>query len=254
MARLDALIMPSAIAPSEKTPHQALVNPKVRLRQTVQAVSHWVRLAEKEEFQVLVADNTNFGEIIRDSLPKRVANSKCLKVIDVPLIDEKDIRRGKGAGETSTLISALTFLDLPGNSNVAKVNARYRTSNGLFLVQRLSDDFDFAAWPRRDLLSVDTTFFVGKASFLTDAFDFVYRETDDLVGNFVELLYSDYSIRNSSCNFERFDFPPAVIAQSGSTGAKTHFFGEARVVSMVVKLRSALILGLSKFGLIGKIN
>lgn len=248
MARLDALIMPSAVAPSEMTPHQVLIDPNVRLKQTVQAVSHWVRRAEKQEFRVLVADNTNFGEVIRDSLPKSIAKSKFLRVIDVPPISDFDVRRGKGAGETSTLIAALKDLELPDSTNVAKVNARYKTSNGLYLINKLSNDFDFAAWPRQDLASVDTTFFVGKASFLSEAFEYVYRETDDLAGKFVEILYSNYTIKNPSCKFERFDFSPAVIAQSGSTGAKTHLLGEARLVSSAVKLRAMIISGLSSFG------
>ena len=235
MARLDALIMPSAVAPSPNTPHQTLIDPNTRLRQTVKAVTHWVKRGELSNFQVLVADNTNYGAIILESLPAKIAHSKILKIIDVPSISKEDILRGKGAGETSTLIAALIELDLPGNSKVAKVNARYKTSNGLYLVEQLSEKFDFAAWPRQDFLSLDTTFFVGKASFLFDAFEYVYRETDDLAGKFVEILYADFTLRNSQCRFERFDYSPSVIAQSGSTGAKTHLLSEARVVSVVVK-------------------
>lgn len=238
MARLDALIMPSAVAPSPDTPHQALIDPNVRLKQTVKAISHWVKRAERGNFQVLVVDNTKYGDVIRESLPKRVANSKKLRIIDIPPVGIEDIRRGKGAGETSTLIAALAELNLPGESYVAKVNARYKTSNGLYLISKLSDEFDFAAWPRRDFSSVDSTFFVGKVSFLTSAFEYVYRETDDMAGKFVEILYADYSIRNPQCSFERFDFTPSVIAQSGSTGDKTHFLSEARVVSMVIKFRA----------------
>lgn len=223
MARLDALIMPSAVAPSPNTPHQTLINPNIRLGQTVKAITHWVKRAEKSNFQILVADNTNYGAVIRESLPAKIAQSKILKIIDVPPISKEDVLRGKGAGETSTLIAALIELNLPGNSKVAKVNARYKTSNGLYLIERLSEKFDFAAWPRQDFSSVDTTFFVGKASFLHDAFEYVYRETDDLAGKFVEILYADFTLRNSQCDFERFDFSPSVMAQSGSTGAKLIF-------------------------------
>lgn len=246
MAKLDALIMPSAVAPSPDTPFQALVDPKIRLRQTVGAINYWVRRANKYGFKIMVVDNTNFAEQIKDALPKRTLNSPLLQIHDVPQLTLKDIRRGKGAGETSTLIQGLAQLDLPGDAIVAKVNARYKTTNGLYLIDELESDFDFAAWPRPNLESVDTTFFVGKARFLKLAFFHVYEETDDLKEHFVEKLYANYSIRNPECRFQRFSYCPAVIAQSGSTGRKTHPLNESRLVSGLVRSRKLLVSSIMK--------
>ena len=237
MAKLDALLMPSAVAPSPDTPFQALVDPGIRLRQTVDAINFWVRRAERFNFRVMVVDNTSYAKQIRAALPKRISKSDLLEIHDVPQQSIQDIKRGKGAGETSTLIQGLARLDLSQEAIVAKVNARYKTTNGLYLIDELEDDFDFAAWPRPYLDSVDTTFFAGKARFLKSAFDFVYLETDDLKEKFVENLYADYSIRNPSCRFQRFSYSPAIKGQSGTTGSAASALNEFRIVSFIVRLR-----------------
>lgn len=245
MARLDALIMPSAVAPSSNTPFQALVDPKIRLKQTIKAVNYWVKLAEKYDFAVLVVDNTNYRTQILNSLPPRTAKSPKLTVIEVPPISPQDTKRGKGAGETSTLIAGLEYLALPDEAIVAKVNARYINTNGMFLLEELDDLFDFAAWPRPHLESVDTTFFAGKVAYLRQAFDYVYRETDDLREKFVENLYADFSIRNTKCNFVRFNYSPAIKGQSGTTGSTASPFNEFRMVSFLVRSRKKLRIILS---------
>jgi hypothetical protein len=245
MARLDALLMPSAVAPSPSTPFQALTDPHVRLMQTVKAVNYWVRKAEKLNFRVLVVDNTNFASEIKSNISKKLLSSSHLEIHDLPPLSPRDIARGKGAGETSTLIAGLELLDLPGSAVVAKVNARYVTTNGLFLIDELNENFDFAAWPRPYLDSVDTTFFVGKVHFLQKAFQFVYNETDDLKEKFVENLYADYSIRNPECRFERFSYSPAIKGQSGTTGSKANPLNEFRVVSFVVQKRKSIRKALS---------
>ena len=237
MAKLDALLMPSAVAPSPNTPFQALVDPDVRLKQTIKAINYWVQRASRYDFRIMVVDNTNYAEQIKAGLSNRIINSSLLEIHDVTPLSPEDIKRGKGAGETSTLIQGLEFLNLGANSNVAKVNARYVTTNGLYLVDELENDFDFAAWPRPHLDSVDTTFFVGKVAFLKEAFEFVYEETDDLKEKFVENLYADYSIRNSKCRYQRFNYSPAIKGQSGTTGSKANPLNEFRVVSFVVRLR-----------------
>jgi hypothetical protein len=239
MAKLDALLMPSAVAPSPSTPFQALVDPGIRLAQTIKAVQYWVCKAERFDFKVLVVDNTNYADQIRQNLPKRFARSAHLEIADIPPISTSDVTRGKGAGETSTLIAGLKLLDLPPGSIVAKVNARYITTNGLYLLDELSDDFDFAAWPRPRLDSVDTTFFAGEVEFLSKTFDFVYQQTDDLKEKFVENLYADISIKNSECRYERFAYSPAIKGQSGTTGSKANPLNEFRVVSFVVRARKA---------------
>jgi hypothetical protein len=50
MAKLEALLMPSDVAPTPNTPFQALVYPTIRLRHTVAAVEYWVRRANKLDF------------------------------------------------------------------------------------------------------------------------------------------------------------------------------------------------------------
>lgn len=237
MARIDALIMPSAVAPSPSTPFQALVDPKIRLSQTKKAIRYWVKLAEKHDFRVLVVDNTGYAQKILLTLDKRISTSSKLNVIDVPPVSEFDVKRGKGAGETSTLIAGLNHLNLPEQSLVAKVNARYITTNGLFLINELDEGFDFAAWPRPYLDSVDTTFFVGRAGFLSKIFSYVYAETDDLKEKFVENLYADFSIRNDNCRYVRFNYCPAIKGQSGTTGSHASPLNEYRMVSNLVRFR-----------------
>ena len=239
MAKLDALLMPSAVAPSPDTPFQALVDPKIRLGQTVKAINFWVKRASQLDFRVMVVDNTNFAEQIKAGLSHRILKSSLLEIHDVTPVSMEDIQRGKGAGETSALIQGLELLNLDASANVAKVNARYITTNGLYLIDELGDDFDFAAWPRPHLDSVDTTFFVGKVAFLEKAFKYVYAETDDLEQKFVENIYADYSIRNSECRYQRFSYSPATKGQSGTTGSKANPLNEYRVVSFVVRLRKA---------------
>ena len=240
MAKLDALLMPSAVAPSHDTPFQALVDPQIRLRQTVKAIHYWVGRAYKSNFRIMVVDNTGYADQIKDALPRKILSSPFLEIHNVPLLSAEDVKRGKGAGETSTLMSGLRLLNLPDEAILAKVNARYIATNGLYLVEELEDSFDFAAWPRPRLDSVDTTFFAGRAGFLVDAFEYVYEKTDDLKQNFVENLYADFAIRNPDCNFIRFNYCPAIKGQSGTTGSKASPLNEFRIVSFVVRFRRKL--------------
>jgi len=240
MAKLDALLLPSAVAPSPATPFQSLVDPKIRLAQTVRAINYWVRRAEKLKFKIMVVDNTDFANEIKTGLSEKALNSPYLEIHNVPKLLPRDIARGKGAGETSTLIAGLALLNLPNHAIVAKVNARYITTNGLYLIDELEDDFDFAAWPRPRLDSVDTTFFAGRVGFLSDAFSFVYEKTDDLKEDFVENLYADFSIRNKNCKYIRFNYSPAIKGQSGTTGSKASPLNEFRIVSLVVRARKQL--------------
>jgi hypothetical protein len=239
MAKLNALLMPSAVAPSPNTPFQALLDPQIRLDQTVKAINFWIRQAEKFDFKIMVVDNTNFASEIGAALPKSAFKTLNLEILSVPSLSPQDVIRGKGAGEASSLMAGLKRLNLPNNAIVAKVNARYITTNGLYLIDELSENFDFAAWPSPNLESVDTTFFVGKAGFLQKAFEYVYKETDDLKGKYVEKLYADYSIRNPECSYERFAYSPAIKGQSGSSGSKASPLNEFRVVSFVVRSRKA---------------
>jgi hypothetical protein len=244
MAKLEALIMPSAVAPSPETPFQALLDPEIRLRQTVKAICYWVKQAEKKNFKILVVDNTGYATNILQALPRKVAGASNLQIVDIPPITKADTSRGKGAGETSTLIAGLKILDLNDEAIVAKVNARYITTNGLFLIEEVEERFDFVAWPRPLLDSVDTTFFAGRSGFLREAFGYVYSETDDLRERFVENLYADYSIRNPNCNYVRFSYSPAIKGQSGTTGSHASPLNEFRMVSTLVRGRKSLRLAL----------
>jgi len=126
MAKLDALLMPSAVAPSPDTPFQALLDPRIRLNQTLKAISYWVSKAHAFDFRIMVVDNTNFAQEIKSALPQKVRNSKLLEVLDVPPLSPQDIQRGKGAGETSTLLAGLALLNLPAKNVVSTESKRGR--------------------------------------------------------------------------------------------------------------------------------
>jgi hypothetical protein len=237
MASLDYLIMPSAVAPSPLTPYQALLNPEIRFNQTIRAIKKWAKAAKKHEFRIIVADNTGWARRIESVIHKSDLGSKMITVLDVPSPTSEEIARGKGAAETACLMYALNSLELEDSSLVAKVNARYFVTNGMFLVANLSDSFQFAAWPRPKLDSVDTTFFLGSAGFLETIFPYVYKETDDLAEKFVENLYADFSLRITRCDFERLAYAPAIHGQSGTTASVASPFNEARLVSILVRAR-----------------
>jgi hypothetical protein len=237
VSKLDVLLMPSAVAPSADTPFQALIDPDIRFKQTVSSIKRWAKLAEKNEFVIVVADNTGYASRIQDAVAGFTPGLQ-IQVIDVPRPTAESTSRGKGAGESESLLYALQQLKLDPESIVAKVNARYYTTNGLFLISEIENDFDFAAWPRPQLDTVDTTFFVGKAGFLETSIARIAVEVDDLREQFVEVLYADYSIRNLDCKFVRFNYPPATLGQSGTTGAVASRWNEQRTVSLVVRIRS----------------
>lgn len=234
---LDVLLMPSAVAPSPETPYQALLDPKIRFEQTIASVKRWARLARKYGFVIVVADNTGYSSRIEAATINLLPTGQLL-VIDVPTPTAESTARGKGAGESESLLFALQKLKLHPDSIVAKVNARYYTTNGYFLISEIDTDFDFAAWPRPQLDTVDTTFFAGKAGFLEKYIARIAVEVDDLREQFVEVLYADYSIRNADCAYVRFNYAPATLGQSGTTGAVASRWNEARTVSLVVRLRA----------------
>lgn len=240
MAKLDLLVMPSAVSPPLDTPFQALTDANIRLRQTVRAVTRWERMSRRHGFQILVVDNTGFADKITSSLPSRVRNNPLVRVVDVEPASVEDTARGKGASETKTLIKALELAELPDQAIVAKVNARYFTTNGCFLVEQLSEDFDFSAWLRPKLDSVDTTFYVARAGYLKMLLPKIYIATDDLKEIFVENLYASNTLKDSQCTFERLNYCPAIKGQSGTTGSVASPFNEFRLVSILVRTREAL--------------
>ena len=234
---LDVLMMPSAVAPSAHTPFQALLDPEIRFKQTISSIRRWAKLAKKYNFQIVVADNTGYASKI-ESASQGLLPAEQLLVFDVPPPSAESTARGKGAGESESLLFALQKLKLNPESIVAKVNARYFTTNGFFLLSEIENEFDFAAWPRPQLDTVDTTFFAGKAGFLERYIAMIAVEVDDLREKFVEVLYADYSIRNRNCKFVRLNYAPATLGQSGTTGAVASRWNEARTVSLVVRIRA----------------
>jgi len=237
MSKLDVLLMPSAVAPNPDTPFQALTDPDIRFKQTVASIKRWAKLARKYDFTIVVADNTGYASRIEGATNTLLPKHQLL-VIDVPTPTSESTSRGKGAGESESLLFALQKLKLQPESIVAKVNARYYTTNGHFLISEIEEEFDFAAWPRPRLDTVDTTFFAGKAGFLETYIARIAVEVDDLREQFVEVLYADYSIRNTECKFVRLNYAPATLGQSGTTGAVASRWNEARTVSLVVRIRS----------------
>jgi hypothetical protein len=237
MAKLEVLLMPSAVAPNSDTPFQALLDPDIRFKQTVSSIKRWSKLARKHDFRIVVAENTGYGQKIREATANLLPQSQ-LQVIDVPSPTAESTSRGKGAGESESLLYALTELRLHPETIVAKVNARYFTTNGFFLLTEIDSQFDFAAWPRPLLDTVDTTFFAGKAGFLEKYISKISVEVDDLREKFVEVLYADYSIRNSECRYIRLNYAPATLGQSGTTGAVASRWNEARSVSLLVRVRA----------------
>jgi hypothetical protein len=237
MSKLDVLLMPSAVAPSVDTPYQALLDPGIRFKQTIASIKRWAKLARKYDFIIVVADNTGYSSRIEAATLNLLPTGQLL-VIDVPTPTAESTSRGKGAGESESLLFALHKLRLSPETIVAKVNARYYTTNGYFLLSEIEHEFDFAAWPRPQHDTVDTTFFAGKASFLEKYIARIAVEVDDLREQFVEVLYADYSIRNADCEFVRFNYAPATLGQSGTTGAVASRWNEARTVSLVVRTRS----------------
>lgn len=236
MSKLDVLLMPSAVAPSSDTPFQALLDPEIRFRQTISSIKRWAKLARKHNFRIVVADNTGYASRIEEAVGDILPSGQ-LRVIDVPSPTAESTSRGKGAGESESLLFALKQLALHPDSVVAKVNARYFTTNGYFLLSEIENEYDFAAWPRPLLDTVDTTFFAGKAGFLEKYISRIAVEVDDLREQFVEVLYANYSIRNRECRYVRLNYAPATLGQSGTTGAVASRWNEARTVSLVVRVR-----------------
>ena len=89
MAKLEELLMPSAVARSLDTPFQAVVDSKSRLLTAVNAISC---RATGYDFRVRVVSNINFVELIRATLPKSFLKSPSLEIHDVAWLISKDIQ------------------------------------------------------------------------------------------------------------------------------------------------------------------
>ena len=232
--------MPSAVRPSTRTPFQALVNPEIRLKQTVKASRLWIRRAKSIGFRIILGDNSGSAGAIARELNLDPIEREFFKIKELDAPSNEDIERGKGACETLSLISLLGDDWIDKNSVVAKCNARYFVTNGCLLVERLTRSFDFAAWPSAKFDKIDTTFFIGRRHFLESILPSIYAETNDVKGLVVETLYAKSSIHSPNCDFERFSYMPAIRGQSGSTGATESFLNESRLVSSLVRSRQKI--------------
>jgi hypothetical protein len=240
MAKIDFLLMPSAVAPSLSTPFQSLAHPETRFQQTIRAVKKWSLVARKHQFRIIVVDNTGYIEQLRREILNFAPESDFV-FLEAPPPTISSIRKGKGAGESESILFALKSLSLPSSTVVAKVNARYFVTNAVFLAESLADTFDLAAWPNERLDMVDTSFFLAQAGFLESLMQKVLVQVDDVQGQIVESLYAKYAIQDTSCNFARLKYSPAIVGQSGTTGKWASRWNEARTVSVVVRFRNCLL-------------
>ncbi len=245
--RVDYLLLPSAIAPSPSTPFQEITDPNLRMKQTIRAIKNWLRIADRLAFQIIVGDNTGHAKHLAREFKSRKVDPQKIRFLDLDQPSKDDIARGKGACETRALIEMLSDTQLSQDSIIAKSNARYFTTNAVSLIKALSDDFDFAGWPYPRMNLIDTTFFLGRTSFLKNILPEIYIKTDDRSGIFVEKLYATKTLFQSNCEFERLAYQPAIFGQSGSTGERRSILSEARVVSIVIRLRESTLSMLKMF-------
>lgn len=240
MRRL-VLLLPSAIKPPTDMPFLTLRNDSQRLQQTVKALKYWSRYQNREDFDfiVIVGDNTGSANLIREKTSKFFSHQKLI-FMDVPVPDPTVIARGKGAAETAAMLFMLDNFDFRDDDVVGKMTARQICSNGIDLFLSLETIPNFAAWPRPNLDTVDSRFYLSRASYLKKILPVIFQETDDLHGLFVEELYATYGIWANRGGFELFKHEPAILGQAGTTGTKLSIFSEANLISILVRLRKWL--------------
>lgn len=240
MSRL-VLLLPSAIKPPVDMPYLTLRNDSDRLNQTIKALKFWSRYQNRNdfEFKVVVGDNTGCSELILESASKYFTPGNLI-VMDVPVPGSSIVARGKGAAETAAMLHMLENFDFQENDVVGKMTGRQICSNAIDLFLALESQPDFAAWPRPDLRTVDSRFYLGSANFLKATLPKVFDETDDLKGIFVEELYASYGIWANRDGFELFKHEPAILGQAGTTGTKLSPLSEANMIAYLVKIRKWL--------------
>ena len=235
------LLLPSAIKPPTEMPYLTLRNDKVRLMQTIRALRYWSRYQDRDdfEFKVIVGDNTGSANLIREKAQKYFSEDNLI-VMDVPIPDPQTIARGKGAAETSSMLFMLNNFEFLNTDYVGKMTGRQTCANAIDLFLSLERLPNFSAWPRPDLKTVDSRFYIGSAEYLKQILPIIYSETDDVRGLFVEELYATYGIWGNREGFELFRHEPSILGQAGTTGTKLSSFSEANMVATVVKMRNWL--------------
>ena len=237
MAILNYLLMTSAVAPSDKTPYQVLLDPEIRFNQTLVATNKWLRLARRHDFHIILADNSGWASKLAAQIPRKDLNNGVISIVDLPRPSEEILRRGKGAAEAETILLTLQQYGFEDSRNIAKVNARYFATNGMYLVKSVDEPFQFAAWPGERLASIDSTFFLSKMDFLKDLCSKLVSEIHDASGDYFEIVSARHTIQNNSCDFQMFPYSPAIAGQSGTTGSSRSRWSEGRMVSNLVRLR-----------------
>lgn len=235
------LLLPSAIRPPSAMPYLTLRNDAERLKQTIRALKYWSRYQNRNDFEfiVIVGDNTGAANAIREKAENFFSRGNLI-VMDVPSPDSQTIARGKGAAETASMLYMLGNFEYRTTDFVGKMTGRQRCSNAIDLFLSLEGHPNFSAWPRPDLKTVDSRFYIGTPQYLTEMLPMIYRETDDIKGIFVEELYATYGIWGNKEGFELFKHEPAILGQAGTTGTKLSPFSEANMVGMLVKSRKWL--------------
>jgi len=237
LAILNYLLMTSAVEPSSETPFQALLDPNIRFRQTVQAAKKWIKVANQNEFHIILADNTGWANRLQKELQTSSKMPSLITVLDIPKPTIEVVRRGKGAAEAETILQAINSFKVKPNENIAKVNARYFVNNGIFLIDTVTEPFVFAAWTRPKIDSIDSTFFLSKSHFLINLTEKLINEIDDQNGDYFESVAAKYTMHDRSCDFERLAYLPSICGQSGTTGYNHSRWSEARMVSNLVRVR-----------------
>jgi len=235
------LLLPSAIKPPTEMPFLTLRNDKERLRQTIQALRYWSRYQNRVDFEfiVIIGDNTGAANLIRQKAQKYFSRDN-LVVMDIPMPDSQTIARGKGAAETSSMLFMLNNFEFRKTDYVGKMTGRQRCANAFDLFLSLEKLPNFSAWPRPDLKTIDSRFYIGSAEYLKQILPIIYNETDDMQGIFVEELYATYGIWGNREGFELFRYEPSILGQAGTTGTKLSSFSEANMVAILVKTRNWL--------------
>lgn len=235
------LLLPSAIKPPSSIPFLTLRNENERLDQTLKALKYWSKFQNRKDFdfKVVIGDNTGYADVLYQKA-SRFYGPGNLTVVNVPSPSEEIIVRGKGAAETAAMQFMLENFTFQLGDVVGKMTGRQICSNAIDLFLALESTPRFAAWPRPNLESIDSRFYLADPVYLSEVLKSVFAETDDLEGIFVEELYARFALWNNRNGFELFKYEPAILGQAGTTGTKLSPLSEANMIAKLVKIRKWL--------------
>jgi len=235
------LLLPSAIKPPSSIPFLALRDEGARLRQTIRALKYWSRFQNHKsvDVRVVIGDNTGSADILAQKCMKFFKPGN-LTVMDVPPPEQETILRGKGAAETAAMLFMLQNYSFEPGDIVGKMTGRQICTNAIDIFESLETKPKFAAWPRPNLETVDSRFYLGDPDYLREILESIFRETDDLQGLFVEELYARFCLWDNRGGFELFKYEPAILGQAGTTGTKLSPLSEANLIAILVRLRKWL--------------